>query len=111
QIAAALWTESCWPQTTLASPAKPVGLTRGKTIPTFSRIITSCGTRPASASRCQATPFSVSMRGDETGAPMLGDDIMSKKPLLRFAPSPNGRLHLGHALSALVTWRAAEQLG
>ena len=36
---------------------------------------------------------------------------MSRKPLLRFAPSPNGRLHLGHALSALVTWRAAELLG
>lgn len=33
------------------------------------------------------------------------------KPLLRFAPSPNGHLHLGHALSALVTWNAAQSLG
>lgn len=33
------------------------------------------------------------------------------RPLLRFAPSPNGPLHLGHALSALVTWDAAEKLG
>lgn len=32
-------------------------------------------------------------------------------PLLRFAPSPNGRLHLGHACSALLTWNAAAQLG
>lgn len=35
----------------------------------------------------------------------------SSRPILRFAPSPNGRLHLGHAYSALYTWRAAEQLG
>ena len=33
------------------------------------------------------------------------------KPILRFAPSPNGYLHLGHALSALTTWRAAALLG
>jgi glutamyl-Q tRNA(Asp) synthetase len=35
----------------------------------------------------------------------------SAKPLLRFAPSPNGRLHLGHAYSALYTWQAARLLG
>lgn len=29
------------------------------------------------------------------------------KPVFRFAPSPNGRLHLGHALSALVNERLA----
>lgn len=32
-------------------------------------------------------------------------------PILRFAPSPNGRLHLGHAYSALYTWNAAALLG
>ena len=29
------------------------------------------------------------------------------RPVFRFAPSPNGELHLGHALSALVGWEAA----
>jgi glutamyl-Q tRNA(Asp) synthetase len=29
----------------------------------------------------------------------------------RFAPSPTGRLHRGHAFSALTAWRAAEQAG
>ncbi len=29
----------------------------------------------------------------------------------RFAPTPNGELHLGHAFSALVTWEMAERLG
>ncbi|HEY4199045.1 MAG TPA: tRNA glutamyl-Q(34) synthetase GluQRS [Devosiaceae bacterium] len=36
---------------------------------------------------------------------------MPVQPILRFAPSPNGYLHLGHAFSALFTWRAAAQLG
>ncbi len=29
----------------------------------------------------------------------------------RFAPSPTGRLHLGHALSARLAWEAARQVG
>ena len=32
-------------------------------------------------------------------------------PVLRFAPSPNGYLHLGHALSALWSWETARRLG
>ena len=35
----------------------------------------------------------------------------SSEPILRFAPSPNGRLHLGHAYSALFTASCAETLG
>ena len=35
----------------------------------------------------------------------------SSKPILRFAPSPNGLLHIGHAFSALYTWTAAAALG
>jgi glutamyl-Q tRNA(Asp) synthetase len=33
------------------------------------------------------------------------------RPTFRFAPSPNGRLHLGHALSALTGWEMARRLG
>lgn len=37
--------------------------------------------------------------------------IGNLSPVLRFAPSPNGPLHLGHALSALVGWELARRLG
>ncbi len=33
------------------------------------------------------------------------------RPVSRFAPSPNGYLHIGHAYSALVNQRLAERLG
>jgi glutamyl-Q tRNA(Asp) synthetase len=36
---------------------------------------------------------------------------MPSQPIFRFAPSPNGLLHLGHAYSALFTWSAAAQIG
>lgn len=36
---------------------------------------------------------------------------MTDCPVLRFAPSPNGELHLGHALSALVGYEQAQALG
>jgi glutamyl-Q tRNA(Asp) synthetase len=36
---------------------------------------------------------------------------MSDRPVFRFAPSPNGELHLGHALSALVGYERARAAG
>jgi len=36
---------------------------------------------------------------------------MPDRPVFRFAPSPNGELHLGHALSAMVGWEAASRAG
>lgn len=35
----------------------------------------------------------------------------TQRPVLRFAPSPNGELHLGHALSALVCYAEAQAMG
>lgn len=35
----------------------------------------------------------------------------SPRPVLRFAPSPNGQLHLGHALSALLNYETARAAG
>jgi glutamyl-Q tRNA(Asp) synthetase len=39
------------------------------------------------------------------------DDVPATLPVLRFAPSPNGALHLGHAYSALLNQRLAAELG
>jgi len=36
---------------------------------------------------------------------------MTERPVFRFAPSPNGELHLGHALSALLGFEAARDCG
>jgi glutamyl-Q tRNA(Asp) synthetase len=37
--------------------------------------------------------------------------MASSSPIFRFAPSPNGRLHLGHAYSALMNERLAKRSG
>lgn len=41
----------------------------------------------------------------------MRSDVSSLSPVLRFAPSPNGALHLGHAYSALRNERLADALG
>ena len=41
----------------------------------------------------------------------MSDPHRQRRPVLRFAPSPNGRLHLGHAHSALVNRRMADRMG
>lgn len=39
------------------------------------------------------------------------DSSMPDQPAFRFAPSPNGELHLGHALSAIIAYERARQVG
>jgi glutamyl-Q tRNA(Asp) synthetase len=41
----------------------------------------------------------------------MAEDILATAPVLRFAPSPNGALHLGHAYSALMNERLAGETG
>jgi glutamyl-Q tRNA(Asp) synthetase len=43
----------------------------------------------------------------------VGEDgaMSHARPVFRFAPSPNGELHLGHAFSALFTWELARRFG
>lgn len=44
-------------------------------------------------------------------APYLGVETVDKLITSRFAPSPTGRLHRGHALSAVMAWRLARRAG
>lgn len=44
-------------------------------------------------------------------ASMRGPEAVGERPVFRLAPSPNGRLHLGHAFSALLNRDLAEALG
>ena len=39
----------------------------------------------------------------------MSDETLATAPVLRFAPSPNGALHLGHAYSALLNERLAAE--
>jgi glutamyl-Q tRNA(Asp) synthetase len=40
----------------------------------------------------------------------MADEFLATVPVLRFAPSPNGALHLGHAYSALMNERIAAEI-
>ena len=46
-----------------------------------------------------------------TFCPIRRKSFLMNRPVFRFAPSPNGLLHLGHAYSALLNARMAEEHG
>jgi glutamyl-Q tRNA(Asp) synthetase len=41
----------------------------------------------------------------------MPETVPAARPVFRFAPTPNGALHLGHAYSALLNQRLAEETG
>ncbi|MCY1248493.1 hypothetical protein D9M72_619310 [compost metagenome] len=64
QMALALATDTCWPQITLAMPAKPRLATRGCTSPAKSRTGPRRGSISTSASIWEAMAATLSRRGD-----------------------------------------------
>src|SRR5579871_3665175 len=61
--------------------------------------------------RCLAAPEPALARLAPAGASCIRFAMApaAPPPVLRFAPSPNGRLHLGHAYSALMNERVAAE--
>ena len=119
QIAPALAVESCCDTTVAARPAKPSGRRRS-------------GGRPAGRISAANRGSALRQRGKrriEIGFAadmgqhvkvcrrMLDDAPVSRSVspmysrILRFAPSPNGYLHLGHAYSALLNHDLAREFG
>lgn len=43
--------------------------------------------------------------------PLSQDALLDAPPAVRFAPSPNGHMHLGHAYAAIFAYRAAKAIG
>ena len=83
----------------------------------FKRNLTAKGFRHAGLVQEFAARNGSSVRGraDRTGDARQCEGSSGRQspmiPCFRFAPSPTGLLHLGHALSAVSVWRAAEEAG
>ena len=127
QIAPALAVESCCDTTIAASPAKPPARRRSGGRPALASTGAMRGS--AATSGCKAgveIGFGVDEMGHAVSVVIAGigaaihaggcfirerwtrrsRPVATKiPPVFRFAPSPNGHLHLGHALSALLEFR------
>ena len=117
-MAAALSTDSIWALTMRAMPAKPPGSRLSGTSPAAAK-----NRRKARVANHESGKVPVEhlaavdgfRRGfdhaSQRPSPKKAVTMALSEPVLRFAPSPNGFLHLGHAYSALFTHRAARRLG
>src|SRR6478735_3706952 len=93
-----------------ASPANPPSDLRTSNAPALSAIGLRPGSSASSASRWRASVSAESSRAGISAAARGKSSVMSK-PVFRFAPSPNGHLHLGHAYSALRNFDMARAAG
>src|SRR5207248_2126464 len=75
-------------------------------------LVTSAGRSSSPRSTAFAIALSVRILGAESPArASLAARARMTTPVFRFAPSPNGYLHLGHALSALINFEMARAMG
>src|SRR5688572_11349147 len=115
QMASALAVESCCDTMMPARPAKPGSRRRkaGRAPSATRRFMT--GSRRVRARRPRPSTASESRMvatGQVPAYPNPHDATAAvTQPVLRFAPSPNGRLHLGHAYSALLNADLAQAWG
>src|SRR5215475_13930559 len=123
QIAPALAVETCCDTTMAASPANPPGRRRSGGGPARAEISAKRGSAASSAFSPTAKSASLSMRGymrltcsmagPHSHSASVPADARGRMSIsvFRFAPSPNGYLHLGHALSALINFDMARAVG
>src|SRR4051812_14016986 len=70
---------------------------------------------PASRSASVLMWVTITVTVDQIGSFLMergsSPRVTSMQPVFRFAPSPNGYLHLGHALSVLIDFEMARRVG
>src|SRR4029077_2250767 len=109
---AALAVESCCDTTIEARPSKPPGRRRSGSGPASAcaaaKRLSAAIRRAVAAARSASVWMKWDIGGKASTTPVARNQASAarlrsmSRPIFRFAPSPNGYLHLGHALSALL---------